>query len=107
MQGQGQSLSGGHRRGATPVPIPNTEVKPSTGDGTNGAVRWESSKLPGSFIKKAHGLMFVRFFISSQRICQDDGSVLRFQAILSAVYHLFLWINGTILRTNKINRAQY
>ena len=41
--------SGGNRRGATPVPIPNTEVKPSTGDGTNGAVRWESSKLPGFF----------------------------------------------------------
>ena len=40
-------FSGGHRRGATPVPIPNTEVKPSTGDGTRGAVRWESSKLPG------------------------------------------------------------
>ena len=45
----GTSLSGGHRRGETPVPIPNTEVKPSTGDGTNGAIRWESSKLPGFF----------------------------------------------------------
>ena len=45
------SLSGGHRRGATPVPIPNTEVKPSTGDGTNGAIRWESSKLPGFIIE--------------------------------------------------------
>ena len=42
-----EQSSGGHRRGATPVPIPNTAVKPSTGDGTNGAVRWESSKLPG------------------------------------------------------------
>ena len=49
----GTSVSGGHRRGATPVPIPNTEVKPSTGDGTNGAVRWESSKLPGFIIKPA------------------------------------------------------
>ena len=45
------SLSGGHRRGATPVPIPNTEVKPSTGDGTNGAIRWESSKLPGFIVE--------------------------------------------------------
>lgn len=44
-------LLGGHRRGVTPVPIPNTEVKPSTGDGTNGAVRWESSKLPRFFDK--------------------------------------------------------
>ena len=40
-------LLGGDRRGEIPVPIPNTEVKPSTGDGTNGVVRWESSKLPG------------------------------------------------------------
>ena len=46
------SFSGGHRRGATPVPIPNTEVKPSTGDGTNGAIRWESSKLPGFILKR-------------------------------------------------------
>ena len=51
FDGLGTSLSGGHRRGATPVPIPNTEVKPSTGDGTNGAIRWESSKLPGFIIE--------------------------------------------------------
>ena len=31
-------FSGGDRRGETPVPIPNTEVKPSTGDGTFRAV---------------------------------------------------------------------
>ena len=49
--GMKTSLSGGHRRGATPVPIPNTEVKPSTGDGTNGAIRWESSKPPGFILK--------------------------------------------------------
>ena len=55
------SLSGGHRRGATPVPIPNTEVKPSTGDGTNGAIRWESSKLPGLIIKRALALASARF----------------------------------------------
>ena len=61
---QGASkLLGGHRRGATPVPIPNTEVKPSTGDGTNGAVRWESSKLPGLFINPAFGSNQVRGFL--------------------------------------------
>ena len=48
------SLSGGHRRGETPVPIPNTEVKPSTGDGTNGAIRWESSKPPGFILKEPY-----------------------------------------------------
>ena len=58
----GTSLSGGHRRGATPVPIPNTEVKPSTGDGTNGAIRWESSKLPGFIIKKGRALKVRPFF---------------------------------------------
>ncbi len=56
------SLSGGHRRGATPVPIPNTEVKPSTGDGTNGAIRWESSKLPGFIIKSPYLFIQVRAF---------------------------------------------
>ena len=40
---------GGDRRGATPVPIPNTAVKPSTADGTAGATPWESRSLPGFF----------------------------------------------------------
>ena len=38
---------GGHRRRVTPVPIPNTEVKPSTADGTARAGAWESRSLPG------------------------------------------------------------
>jgi hypothetical protein len=42
---------GGYRRGVTPVPIPNTEVKPSTADGTAGAGLWESRSLPGIFQK--------------------------------------------------------
>ena len=42
---------GGHRGGVTPVPIPNTEVKPSTADGTAGAGLWESRSLPGIFLK--------------------------------------------------------
>ena len=40
---------GGHRRGVTPVPIPNTEVKPSTADGTACESVWESRSLPGVF----------------------------------------------------------
>ena len=35
-------LSGGD----TPVPIPNTEVKSSSGDGTAGEPLWESSSMP-------------------------------------------------------------
>jgi hypothetical protein len=57
------TISGGYRRGATPVPIPKTEVKPSTGDGTYGAVRRESSKPPDFFIQKTRaGLNRLGFF---------------------------------------------
>ena len=31
----------------TPVPIPNTKVKPYRADGTAGAALWESRLLPG------------------------------------------------------------
>jgi hypothetical protein len=40
-------LPGGHRSRVTPVPIPNTEVKPATADGTASAGVWESRSLPG------------------------------------------------------------
>ena len=35
------------RLGETPVPIPNTMVKPQTADGTMLATAWESRRLPG------------------------------------------------------------
>ena len=38
---------GGNRGRVTPVPIPNTEVKPATADGTACAGVWESRSLPG------------------------------------------------------------
>src|SRR5262249_12346078 len=38
---------GGHRGRVTPVPIPNTEVKPATADGTACVGAWESRSLPG------------------------------------------------------------
>ena len=41
---------GGHRSRVTPVPIPNTEVKPATADGTARATAWESRSLPGVFV---------------------------------------------------------
>ena len=37
-----------NRAGATPVPIPNTEVKPRFGDGTAELPLWESSTTVGS-----------------------------------------------------------
>ncbi len=47
----GPPFPGGDRRGVTPVPIPNTVVKPSTADGTARVTVWESRSLPG-FIRK-------------------------------------------------------
>src|SRR5690606_17753409 len=45
----GNQFPGGHRSRVTPVPIPNTEVKPTTADGTARAGVWESRSLPGLF----------------------------------------------------------
>ena len=42
---------GGNGEGATPVPIPNTEVKPFSADGTTWVAGWESRTLPGIFFK--------------------------------------------------------
>ena len=42
-------LSGGNGGGVTPVPIPNTAVKPSSADGTAPVTVWESRSLPEAF----------------------------------------------------------
>ncbi len=44
-------ISGGHGGGVTPVPIPNTEVKPASADGTWGETPWESRTPPDHFAK--------------------------------------------------------
>ena len=44
---------GGHRSRVTPVPIPNTEVKPATADGTAWVTVWESRSPPGLFTVKS------------------------------------------------------
>src|SRR5436189_3261884 len=43
---QADKYAGGHRSRVTPVPIPNTEVKPATADGTVWETVWESRSLP-------------------------------------------------------------
>lgn len=57
-------FAGGHRSRVTPVPIPNTEVKPTTADGTAWETVWESKSLPAllprSPIMKMVGLFVVR-----------------------------------------------
>ena len=47
FQGRIPEQSGDDGGGDPPVPIPNTEVKPSSADGTWGAGPWESRTLPG------------------------------------------------------------
>ena len=42
-----KNVPGGHTGGAPPVPIPNTEVKPSKADVTAAERQWESRTLPG------------------------------------------------------------
>src|ERR1041384_8231335 len=44
--------AGGHRIRVTPVPIPNTEVKPDTADGTAWETAWESRSLPALFSER-------------------------------------------------------
>ena len=41
-----QTSSGGYAEGVTPVPIPNTEVKPLRADDTARVAAWESRSLP-------------------------------------------------------------
>ena len=43
------AFAGGHRIRDPPVPIPNTEVKPDTADGTARETVWESRSLPALF----------------------------------------------------------
>ena len=45
-------FSGLISEGATPVPIPNTEVKPFCADGTARAAVWESRTRPGFYSKR-------------------------------------------------------
>src|SRR2546428_7525339 len=52
-----EKIPGGDAGGATPVPIPNTEVKPSRADGTALVTAWESRSLPGE-LKRRSGRIF-------------------------------------------------
>ena len=54
---------GAHSGGATPVPIPNTEVKTSSADGTAWATMWESRSVPGNPRKPGGNSIASGFFI--------------------------------------------
>ena len=51
----------------TPVPIPNTEVKPAGADGTARVTAWESRKSPGLFNEPARVFDLSRAFAFSSR----------------------------------------
>ena len=66
-------IPGDHAGGATPVPIPNTEVKPSRADDTAAVRLWESRALPGS--SKAHGCTNPWAFLLAESLtCVTGGS---------------------------------
>ena len=48
-----EEFSGDFVGRVTPVPIPNTEVKPAGADGTARETAWESRKSPGLIRKPA------------------------------------------------------
>src|SRR3954447_23078126 len=56
-------FAGGHRIRVTPVPIPNTEVKPDTADGTARETVWESRSLPALFSRLVRSSSRAFFFL--------------------------------------------
>jgi hypothetical protein len=62
---------GNHNKEETPVPIPNTEVKLFSADGTAWVTEWESRKLPGFFMPKKRG----QITLSSRRETVPEDKV--------------------------------
>ena len=58
-----EKFSGGCVERVTPVPIPNTEVKPLGADGTARATVWESRKPPGLLRKSPPNKIVWRAFV--------------------------------------------
>src|SRR5262245_29760159 len=62
---------GGNRSRVTPVPIPNTEVKPATADGTARVTVWESRSLPGLFSGPRWSTTSAAFFFVRRDLSPD------------------------------------
>jgi hypothetical protein len=69
-----QKNPGDQAGGATPVPIPNTEVKSSRADDTAAARLWESRTLPGSFKPIDHKVDGLFLFL----VLYNYGSLFQF-----------------------------
>ena len=69
------NVPGGHTGGATPVPIPNTEVKPSKADATAAVRQWESRTLPGynkgPLVERSADLFFYMSRCGKERVIVD------------------------------------
>lgn len=72
------TFAGVSSRGATPDPIPNSEVKPSCGDGIARETVWESSTTPALFFESSTGNSRAFFLI------------IDFQLVVSLIF--FWWI---------------
>jgi hypothetical protein len=68
-------FSGGFVERVTPVPIPNTEVKPLGADGTALEAAWESRKPPDYYLAKARtGLKPGGLFVFGALLDNDPAS---------------------------------
>ena len=74
-------FAGGHRIRVTPVPIPNTEVKPDTADGTARESVWESRSLPALFVEKPDWFTPVGLFV-----CTGNCGSTLLRALRSGVF---------------------
>ena len=65
------ALPGGNSGEVTPVPMPNTEVKLSSANGTAGEALWESRSLPGALLKGPISYEMGPFFFCFWRLLQE------------------------------------
>ena len=66
---------GDHSDRVTPVPIPNTEVKPVSADGTWGEIPWESRTSPDYSKNASSGFLPVMRFLRFRLDCNIIGPV--------------------------------
>ena len=70
-----KDVPGGLTGGATPVPIPNTEVKPSKADDTAAVRQWESRTLPGyKRPVRLQNLTGLFFCLMKRPVCQGSAA---------------------------------
>ena len=88
MPGEAGEVSGGHGGRETPVPIPNTEVKPACADGTWGETPWESRSPP-------------EFYNDETAPAHRGGCLATGLIVVSA---LWVVVAGLLIPFGKINR---